>query len=1258
MRVRSRILLNTIIILVCLAMIGGIGLFFTHHVANMSMSLVEEEAVPILKLNDLETSASDMWLRLIKHSAVSDVKVMQKLEQEMLQLKTKIAEHIQSIEEMYAINTDNDVDHNLEILQTFRENWQQFEKIAHKILLLSQDFTKGDALRVIITKGQPAYDKAMVNISEMFKYHSNNMDFLERAALKEQQQAIWIIITITLLIGIFLLLFITSFSNSLLNPLFKINNHLKSLAQGKPVEDNIKYKENDEIGEIVSSAQDLKASINDTIAQANAVAAGDYSKEVTVRSEQDQLGHALSEMTQTLREVTNQNEIENWLKSGQAQLNQKLSGEQDISQLAEKAINFITPYVQAQMGAIYLFEENHDKQEPSVLNMKASHAYTWRKSVSNNFALGEGLVGQAALERKTILITQAPDDYIYIQSALGDSKPGAILVMPFLYEDSLKGVIEMATFKVFTEEEINFLKQTMPILAIAVNSAVSRQQMQTLLEKTQTQSKELKGKAIELQSQQEMLQQSNEELQAQSEELQSQQEELRQTNEELEERTKALEIQSVEIRKQNISLQESKAEIEKASVALETKAEELELASKYKSEFLANMSHELRTPLNSLLILAQLLSRNKNGNLDEKQIEYAQTIHSAGSDLLTLINEILDLSKVEAGKVEAHPEEFSVNKLAKTIEQKFIHVAEDKGLSFKMITDDALPSSLYTDSQRLNQIINNLLSNAFKFTSEGEIRITMRRPSENDNLSLLKLSSDNSIAISVSDSGIGIPENKQKVIFEAFQQADGSTVRRFGGTGLGLAISRQLARLLGGDLVLESEEGKGSTFTLYIPEKLEIKQSDNTEETVSSSTPIATDIVTQTAPEEVPTEIANIVDDRDNFSSGDKIILIIEDDRKFLDILTELARDNHFKCLLAEDGKTGLELAKQYQPDAILLDVGLPQLDGWSVMEKLKEYSDTRHIPVHFMSAYDRDSDAKQMGAIGYLHKPVNMEELGNAFQKIERFMAKNVKNLLILVDDEQHQQQITSLVGERDIQTSLAKTKDDALQQMKKTTYECFILDVDTEQATVLKLLEEIYKDDKLSQIPVIIYSDRELTETEDALLQRVGGNITIKEVRSPERLLDEATLFLHKIAANLPEEKQEMLRKVHDKEAIFKGKKVLIVDDDIRNTFALMTVLEDINMQVVVGYTGKEALELLEQESNIDIVLMDIMMPEMDGYEAMQKIREQSRFRKLPIIALTAKAMKGDKGKCIEAGANDYLAKPLDTDKLLSLMRVWLYR
>ena len=670
------------------------------------------------------------------------------------------------------------------------------------------------------------------------------------------------------------------------------------------------------------------------------------------------------------------------------------------------------------------------------------------------------------------------------------------------------------------------------------------------------------------------------------------------------------------------------------------------------------MSHELRTPLNSLLILAQLLSRNKDGNLDEKQIEYAQTIHSAGSDLLTLINEILDLSKVEAGKVEAHPEEFSVNKLAKTIEQKFIHVAEDKGLSFKMITDDALPSSLYTDSQRLNQIINNLLSNAFKFTSEGEIRITMRRPSENDNLSLLKLSSDNSIAISVSDSGIGIPENKQKVIFEAFQQADGSTVRRFGGTGLGLAISRQLARLLGGDLVLESEEGKGSTFTLYIPEKLEIKQSDNTEETVSSSTPIATDIVTQTAPEEVPTESANIVDDRDNLSSGDKIILIIEDDRKFLNILTELARDNHFKCLLAEDGKTGLELAKQYQPDAILLDVGLPQLDGWSVMEKLKEYSDTRHIPVHFMSAYDRDSDAKQMGAIGYLHKPVNMEELGNAFQKIERFMAKNVKNLLILVDDEQHQQQITSLVGERDIQTSLAKTKDDALQQMKKTTYECFILDVDTEQATVLKLLEEIYKDDKLSQIPVIIYSDRELTETEDALLQRVGGNITIKEVRSPERLLDEATLFLHQIAANLPEEKQEMLRKVHDKEAIFKGKKVLIVDDDIRNTFALMTVLEDINMQVVVGYTGKEALELLEQESNIDIVLMDIMMPEMDGYEAMQKIREQSRFRKLPIIALTAKAMKGDKGKCIEAGANDYLAKPLDTDKLLSLMRVWLYR
>jgi CheY-like chemotaxis protein/two-component sensor histidine kinase len=605
--------------------------------------------------------------------------------------------------------------------------------------------------------------------------------------------------------------------------------------------------------------------------------------------------------------------------------------------------------------------------------------------------------------------------------------------------------------------------------------------------------------------------------------------------------------------------------------------------------------------------------------------------------LLTLINEILDLSKVEAGKIEVQPEEVSLTELVETVEQKFRHVAEKKGLAFHSQLEERLPSVLYTDGQRLKQIINNLLSNAFKFTSEGEIRLTIQRPQE----------VEAAIAISVADTGIGIPKDKQQAVFEAFKQVDGSTSRHYGGTGLGLSISRQLARLLGGDLQLQSEEGKGSTFTLYLPEKFGFKPEEVEEPTtiISGET-------------EATPRAATMVDDRDNLSPEDNVLLIIEDDRIFSSIISNLAREKHFKYLLAEDGKTGLQLAEQYRPDAIILDVGLPQLDGWSVMERLKDNPDTRHIPVHFISAYEQSQDAKQMGAIGYLHKPVNMEQLGEAFKKIKHFVAKTVKKLLIVVEKESQGQQIMDLVGGGDVETTIAQSKAEALQYLNKATFECIIFDVDAEQGLAFQLLEQLYQDERLSQVPVIIYAERELSLDEEALLQRVRKTLTVKEVRSPERLLDEATLFLHQMEAKLAPDKQQMLQHVHDKETIFKGKKILIVDDDIRNVFALVSLLEEKYMEVFIGENGVEALALLDEESDIDLVLMDIMMPEMDGYEAMRKIREQSRFRKLPIIALTAKAMKGDKAKCIDAGANDYLAKPVDKNKLLSLMRVWLYR
>ena len=789
--------------------------------------------------------------------------------------------------------------------------------------------------------------------------------------------------------------------------------------------------------------------------------------------------------------------------------------------------------------------------------------------------------------------------------------------------------------------------------------------------------------------QQEQLRTSNEELQTQQEELQAQQEELRQINEELEERTKQLERQTDEILQNNSALKQNQAEMEKAQVALETKAHELELANQYKSEFLANMSHELRTPLNSLLILAQLLAQNKAGNLNDQQVEFARTIHSAGNDLLTLINDILDLSKVEAGKMEVHPKDVLLTDFVDRLKQKFRPIAEEKRLAFQFVVADDLPASLYTDMQRLQQIINNLLSNAFKFTSQGEVKLMVQRPVNREEISETGLELDKTIAISVTDTGIGIPKDKQLAIFDAFQQADGSTSRRYGGTGLGLSISRQLAKLLGGELTLDSEEGKGSTFTLYLPwlwqasgkpagllsQNAEAKSitpagpscllsQDDEAESINSAVSQDEDNFVS-PPDEATSENQAYStksvpeDDRTHITAEDKSLLIIEDDHKFSGILLELAREKDFKCILAEDGKTGLQLAKQYQPNVILLDLGLPKMDGWTVMESLKDNPKTRHIPVHFMSASDESMGAKKMGAIGYLLKPVNMAEIGDAFERIEQFLSRTVKNLLVVVDNKAHQRKILAVVSEKNIQTAPVVSVKQAIDQLHHAPYDCIILDVEVEQDTGLKLLEQLQSEEAFCQIPVIIYAQRELLPPEEALIHRYADMMTVKTVKTPERLLDEATLFLHQLEANLPVPKRQMLQQmVHDKTAVLKHKRVLIVDDDMRNSFALTTVLEEQDMEILIAENGKEALELLQEHQDVALILMDIMMPEMDGYETMAAIRKQPHWHRMPIIALTAKAMKGDKAKCIEAGANDYLSKPVDTDKLISLMRVWLYR
>ena len=1091
-----------------------------------------------------------------------------------------------------------------------------------------------------------------------------------------------IVIGVSLLAVIIGLLIAFALANLFSKPLVIIAQGSKLLSEGNITLTGINrtaiakfITRKDEIGEIGRTFEALanyfQEVIKDIVQVSKGIAAGNLRVTPTAEYRGDfvQIKNALETAASKLAKATANKATQDWLKTGQAQLNEQISGEQELATLAKKIISFLTTYVESQVGLFYMLAEEDGQP---YLQIIAHYAYIPDDKVAKKFLLTEGLAGQAALEKKTISLTQTSEECLPIaRSCLAGALPKHVLLLPFLYEDTVKGVIEIGVSTVMTDIQRSFLEQAMPNIGIAVNTANSRSQMQTLLEQSQRQAEELRQKQTELQHTNEELTSQSEELQSQSEELQTQQEELRQTNEVLEGRTKDLERQKLAVQEKNQTLSQTQTEMEQAKLAIEAKAKELALASKYKSEFLANMSHELRTPLNSLLILAKLLADNKSNNLTAKQIEYAAIIHSAGNDLLTLINDILDLSKIEAGKIEIQWEDVLLGDLMTMVEQKFRHVAEGKKLAFHLMLAEDIPSVLHTDGQRLKQIINNLLSNAFKFTSTGEIKVMAQRPTNIPSFSALSsnvLEATKTVAISVSDTGIGITQDKQQVIFEAFQQADGTTSRRYGGTGLGLSISRQLARLLGGELTLESEKGKGTTFTLYLPigESQSKSNSNQAPQDVAENTFIQKQVVAANAAvqpgvvlKEKPVAIDKpMVDDRNDLQPSDKSILIIEDDQKFANILIELAHSKGFKCLTAEDGITGLQLAEEYKPHAIILDIGLPQLDGWTVMEKLKDNPNTRHIPVHFISAAELNVDAKKMGAIGYLLKPVSMEQLGKAFQKIEQFLTATMKNLLVITDIELHQQRIGKLVSGEHIQLQVATTMDSVCERIRTLDYDCIILDMDIENGSGSKLLEQMQQEKSTCQIPIIVYADRELTTDEEALLLRCADELPVKSVQSPERLLDEATLFLHQVEANLPTEKRNMLKMVHDKTQILRQKKVLIVDDDMRNTFALTIVLEEYDMEVVIGIDGKEGLAVLNENDNIAIVLMDIMMPEMDGYEAIRKIREQPRYRHLPIIALTAKAMKGDRAKCIEAGANDYLAKPVDTDKLLSLMRVWLYR
>ena len=987
----------------------------------------------------------------------------------------------------------------------------------------------------------------------------------------------------------------------------------------------------------------------------------------------------------------------NWLLTGSTELNEKLKGDQSTEQLANNAISFLCTYLKANVGAVYQLNNTDN-----LLTLSGKYAFSTSNDAPLKFKLNEGLIGQVAWEQKQIYLTDLSEDQIRITSSILDTKPKNLLITPFLIEGKTVGVVEIGSLTDFNETEKEFIHNSMDSIAISLNSATARKQIQELLEETQVQSEEKEKRAAELgiankelayqndekekraaelgiankelayqneekekraaelsiankelayqnaekEKRAEELSFANKELSNQAEELQIQQEELRQLNEELEQQTQnlkqqqeELQITNEELEEQTQSLEIKNKEIEASKNDIEQKTKQLEISSKYKSEFLANMSHELRTPLNSLLILSKDLSENKKKNLDDIQVESAEIIYKSGHDLLILINEVLDLSKIEAGKMAIHIEKVPLKKFTEDLIRDFKHYAEQKGLRLICKLSGELPEFIRTDSQRLNQILKNLISNAIKFTEKGSVSINVDRNTEN------------TLLISVIDTGIGIQEEKQMAIFEAFQQAEGGTSRKYGGTGLGLSISRELAKLLEAEIMVSSTLNEGSTFSLLIP--LEIFPEQHTIST-SRINPVRYEPRPQI--DENYLNYPGIKDDRDLITSVDKVVLIIEDDLKFASIISMQAKQKGFKFLSAATGEDGLALTSKYKPQAIILDMGLPGINGHNVLLDLKANPSVRHIPVHIISANDRSLDQIREGAIEYLMKPITKKDLQEAFIRIENFVNRKIKNLLIIEDSENSRKAMKILIGSGDVKCFEAGTGKEALELYNQNHIDCIILDLGLPDMSGFDLIHKLEEIKGHNIPPIIVYTGKELNKEENEILEKYAESIIIKGIKSEERLLDETALFLHRTISNLPKSKQTMINNLHDKEAIFLSKKVLLVDDDMRNVFALSKILQERGIEVVKAENGIKALELLDNHADIDLVLMDIMMPEMDGYEAMQRIRSQIKFKKLPIIALTAKAMKDDKQKCIDAGANDYITKPIDVERLLSLMRVWL--
>jgi CheY-like chemotaxis protein len=971
--------------------------------------------------------------------------------------------------------------------------------------------------------------------------------------------------------------------------------------------------------------------------QMNRVAASDTSVVITRLGRRDEIGE-IARGLQVFKQMVMDNQNQNWLKTQVTSVSHRLQQATTQREFGQWLVGDLVPMFKGGVGLFYSYDDTRLR-----LDLLGSYGLRLHNRAADYYVPGEGLVGQCAADRKPILLDNLPENYVHIDSGSGESAPSSIAILPVLYRGCLIGVLELAGFTALTPLQLLLLDELLPIVALTLENLNRAINTQDLLERTKEQADELRVSELVMRQQKEVLRDNNDALQAKTAELEEQSEQLIASEEELRVQAEELLASNEELREKTDTLNRQKHVLEDLQRDTAEKADELARASQYKSDFLANMSHELRTPLNSLLILSRSLADNDTGNLDEEQVESARIINDAGTSLLHLINDILDLSKIEAGKMELLIDELPLADLQRRLQRTFSHVAEKKGLGFTVEIESGLPTILRTDSAKLEQIANNLLSNAFKFTAQGAVAVRIGRPGS-DVAVPSTLTDQPLIAMTVIDTGIGIPADKFQNIFNAFEQVDASTSRQFGGSGLGLAISRRMSMLLGGDIVLHSESGRGSSFSVLLPETppLERPESAPREETPALARPQSAGLLPDA-----------IDDDRRSLQPGQITILVIEDDPPFARILIDMIHRKGYRALAASNGESGLQLAREHRPTGILLDVMLPTMDGWTVMDKLKADAATRAIPVHFISATDDATRGLELGAVGFLTKPVSRESISTAFERLLHFAEGHQRHLLIVDDDADSRTAVRTMLRSDNVLIDEVSSAEEALEKTADTRYDCIVLDLGLPGMSGLELLEQL-SNAPGGVPPVVVYSGRDLSREENLLLRQYTDSIVVKGARSPERLLDEVSLFLHSV--------QHARRRAPVGGAMppteLAGRKVLLVDDDMRNLFALSKVLRSWGLVVSVAQDGQKALKILADDGTAELVLMDIMMPVMDGYETIRAIRAQPPFAKLPIIALTAKAMRGDREKCLEVGASDYLSKPIDIDKLSSMIRVWLQR